>query len=57
MRKLIATFALASAAVLAGAGAAVANDGPEFGDETVVTQIDHTVVVCSDFSFCTGDNG
>ncbi|MFC8507522.1 hypothetical protein ACFU3J_20915 [Streptomyces sp. NPDC057411] len=59
MRKFIATAALAAAVVLSGSGTALAHgygDG-DGGDDTVVTVVDHTVVVCEDFSICTGDNG
>ena len=55
MRKLIATVTLAAAAVLAGSGTALAHNGTEFLDGPDVVVVDHTVVVCGDFSFCQGD--
>ncbi|MET9374734.1 hypothetical protein ACFYV5_33615 [Streptomyces sp. NPDC003035] len=68
MRKTIATLALAAAAVLAGSGSALAHggpgwDGPDFSTEIsndthlVEVEVDHTVVVCGDFSECEGDEG
>ncbi|GAA2802195.1 hypothetical protein [Streptomyces showdoensis] len=58
MRKFIATAALAAAVVLSGSGTALAHGYGDEGDGTnVVTVVDHTVVVCEDFSICTGDNG
>ncbi|MFI8964926.1 hypothetical protein ACIGO8_22745 [Streptomyces sp. NPDC053493] len=56
MRKIIATFALATAAVLAGSGTALAHEGPSWLDDSDVTVVDHTVVVCGDFSLCQGDD-
>ncbi|MFF5972141.1 hypothetical protein ACFY7C_11550 [Streptomyces sp. NPDC012769] len=56
MRKLIATVTLAAAAVLVGSGTALAhNGGAEFLEGPDVVVVDHTVVVCGDFSLCQGD--
>ncbi|MET9951699.1 hypothetical protein ABZ135_09135 [Streptomyces sp. NPDC006339] len=57
MRKLIATVTLAAAAVLAGSGSALAHSGGGefFAEGPDVVVVDHTVVVCGDFSICQGD--
>ncbi|MEU9998893.1 hypothetical protein ACGFYP_12070 [Streptomyces sp. NPDC048370] len=60
MRRTLATFALAAVAVLGGSGVALAHTGPDFGgpdfsNDNDVVVVDHTVVVCGDFSFCAGD--
>ncbi|MGW6565152.1 hypothetical protein [Streptomyces sp. NPDC054975] len=64
MRRTLVTFALAAAAVVLGSGTALAHTGPEFdgpdfsNDNDVVVydvEVDHTVVVCGDFSLCQGD--
>ncbi|MFG2328447.1 hypothetical protein ACGFMM_02360 [Streptomyces sp. NPDC048604] len=56
MRKIIATFALAAAAVLGGSGTALAHNADVIDGPDVVV-VDHTVVVCGDFSTCAGDVG
>ncbi|MEV7279682.1 hypothetical protein [Streptomyces sp. NPDC093111] len=55
MRRFIATVTLAAAAVLVGSGTALANGGPEHGDDIDIVVVDNTVVVCGDFSLCAGD--
>lgn len=55
MRRTLVTFALAAAAVFAGSGAALAHGGPDFSSDNDVIVVEHTVVVCGDFSFCAGD--
>ncbi|WP_418956903.1 hypothetical protein [Streptomyces tritici] len=60
MRKIIVTFALAAAATLAGSGTALAAHDDPFAVEVEAPDVvvaDHTVVVCGDFSVCTGDVG
>ncbi|MFG3345216.1 hypothetical protein ACGF1Z_09130 [Streptomyces sp. NPDC048018] len=57
MRKFIATAALAAAVVLSGSGTALAYGYDDEGDAPSVTVVDHTVVVCGDFSDCAGDIG
>ncbi|MGW0463822.1 hypothetical protein ACWDX6_00905 [Streptomyces sp. NPDC003027] len=58
MRKTIATFALAAAAVFAGSGTALAYDDPDFGGSDVtIVGVEHTIVICGDFSECEGDEG
>lgn len=64
MRKTLVTFALAAAAVVLGSGTALAHGGPDFdfgggpdfSSDNDVVFVDHTVVVCGDFSLCQGDN-
>ncbi|MEV6328765.1 hypothetical protein [Streptomyces sp. NPDC051909] len=55
MRKFLATAALAAAVVLSGSGTALAYGYEDGSDGDSVTVIDHTVVVCGDFSICAGD--
>ncbi|WP_370412578.1 hypothetical protein [Streptomyces fradiae] len=55
MRKFLATAALAAAVVLTGSGTALAHGYEDDSDGNSVTMVDHTVVVCGDFSMCGGD--